>query len=284
MNDFEREAIILNSAWKMIDGMVNWAMFVKTDLSEPTNLIFQDHEHARIFIILLGDFLSQVRANKSDPMPLGLKEAPANAHPADLTFLYHIRQVCDEPKLGEDTHDLGREIEAFANWLEGIFVLPEVYLAGIEVEVDLQIERYRYLKMCGDIAKHHLGRLSYNVGRIRNLLGASGRVISEQDAYLAIDDFYEWFFEHVFIYHSTQIVEFLNNIRWEIFRYLTAECQRSYNLTDEAASDFHAYSYDVPEQIRKPIAQAMYWDVMNRVRQEPCMPRLVIPDKFKQRY
>jgi hypothetical protein len=29
MNEIEQECIILNSVWEMIDGMVNWAMFVK---------------------------------------------------------------------------------------------------------------------------------------------------------------------------------------------------------------------------------------------------------------
>ena len=46
MNEIERESIILNSAWGMIDGMVNWAMFVKDDRAKPTNLMFQtEHTH-----------------------------------------------------------------------------------------------------------------------------------------------------------------------------------------------------------------------------------------------
>ena len=32
MNELEQECIILNSAWDMINGMVNWAMFCKHDL------------------------------------------------------------------------------------------------------------------------------------------------------------------------------------------------------------------------------------------------------------
>ena len=284
MNDFEREAIILNSAWKIIDGMVNWVMFEKTDLSTPTNLMFRDREHAKIFVILLGDFLSQIRAYKKEPMPLGLKEAPDNACPSDLTFLYHIRQVCEAPKLGEDAGELQREVESFADWLEGEFVLPKAYLADICVEVDLQIARHRYLKMCGDIAKHHLGRLSHNVRHIHQLLAASGHLVTEYDAYLAVDNFFEWFFEYVFLYHSGQIAEFLNNIRWQIFRYLEDEYRRSYHLTDEATPGSHAYSYNVPEQIGEPIARAMYWDVMNRVRQEPWIPKFVVADIYKQRY
>ena len=284
MNDIEREAIILNSAWKMIDGMVNWAMFVKSDLSKPTNLMFNDHEYGRIFVILLRDFLSQISPSKKGIMPLGLIEAPTNARPSDRTFLYHIRQVCEAPKLGEDTRDLGREVEAFANWLEGDFPLPDAYLADIDVKVDLKLERYRYLQMCGDIAKHHLGRLSHNVGHIQRLLKASGRAVSEQDAYLVVDQFYEWFFDHVFFYHSSQIAEFLNNIRWEIFGYLKREYHRSYYLTDEATPDFHAYSYKVPEQICEPIAQAMYWDAMNRVGKGLWFPKFVVADIHKKRY
>ncbi len=77
MNDVEREAIILNSAWEMIDGMVNWAMFVKNDRAEPTNLMFETGQHRWLFIILLGDFLSEIRAFMGAPIPLGLKPAPS---------------------------------------------------------------------------------------------------------------------------------------------------------------------------------------------------------------
>jgi len=79
INDLEREAVILNPAWSMIDEMVNWAMFVAVERTEPTNLMFQTRQCARLFLILLGDFLSDVRAFKGEPLPLGLKPAPSNA-------------------------------------------------------------------------------------------------------------------------------------------------------------------------------------------------------------
>lgn len=150
MNEVEREAIILNSAWKMIDGMVNWAMFVKNDCTEP---MFATHQHSRLFIILLGDFLSEVRAFKNKPVPFGLKTVPHNARPSDLTFIFHLRQVCADPKLGEDATDLGEPVAALSNWLEGEFVAPGVNLHAIDVVADLRIPRYRYIKMCGDIAE-----------------------------------------------------------------------------------------------------------------------------------
>ena len=236
MNEIEREAIILNSAWQMIDGMVNWAMFVRVNLDKPTNLMFQDRAHQKIFVILLRDFLSQVRAHGNQPIPLGLRRAPQDARPADRTFLFHLRQVCEAPQLDADLVDLRQQVEALAEWLEEEFVAREVWLPAIDVQVDLRIARYRYITMCGDIAKHHLGRLSVNVRYIQDLLRQADRNIDEQIAYLAVDNFFEWFFDDIFLYHSSQIAEFLNNIRWAIFRYLQPEFARSYHLTEDAGS------------------------------------------------
>src|SRR5260370_18312896 len=100
MNDIEREVVILNSAWEMIDGMVNWAMFVKNDRTEPTNLMFETRQHSLLFAILLGDFLSEIRGFKRDRVPLDPKPAPSNARPSDLTFLFHLRRVSAHPKFG----------------------------------------------------------------------------------------------------------------------------------------------------------------------------------------
>ena len=136
MNEIERESIILNSAWGMIDGMVNWAMFVKNDHADPTNLMFQTEQHSRLFLILLGDFLSDARAFKGEPVPLGLKKAPSNARPSDLTFIFHLRQVCEDPRLGSNATGLGKGIEAFADWLEGYFVARAVNLHAIDVVAD----------------------------------------------------------------------------------------------------------------------------------------------------
>ncbi len=284
MNDIEREAIILNSAWEMIDGMVNWAMFVKNDLARPTNLLFSTSQHSRLFVILLGDFLSEIRAFKGDPAPLGLKTAPSNARPSDLTFLFHLRQVCADPKLGTSPGELAAAVETFADWLECDFTAAGVNFHAIDVVADLRIARYRYIKMCGDIAKHNLARLSANVGHLRKSLAAAGHPVDEQTACLAVENFFEWFHDDIFIYHSSHVAEFLNNIRWAIYEYLRPEFRRSWHLTDKATKDFPIYSYRVPVEIGEPVARAMYWDVMNRSRSEPYVRRFVVADSFKTLY
>ncbi len=284
MNEIERESIILNFAWEMIDGMVNWAMFVKNDRTEPTNLMFETSQHSQLFIILLGDFLSEVRAFKGDPVPLGLKTAPPNARPSDLTFIFHLRQVCADPKLGGDATGLGERIEAFAGWLEGDFIAPGVNLHAINIVADLRVARYRYIKMCGDIAKHNLARLATNAGHLLKLLEADGHAVSEQEAYLAIENFFEWFHDDIFIYHSSQIAEFLNNIRWAIVEYLQPEFRRSWHLAENATPEFPMYGDHVPAEITEPVARAMYWEVMNRVRTKPWVHRFIVHDSLKRRY
>ena len=284
MNDTEREVIILNSAWEMIDEMVNWAMFVKNEFTEPTHLLLTNRASSRLFIIFLGDFLSEIKAYNGKPA-LGLsKPAPNGAPPSDKTFLFHIRQVCTNPKLGTDLTRLRQTTDAFADWLEGEFTAPSVNLSAIGLVADLRIMRIQYIQMCGDIAKHNLARLERRVKDLRKLLEVARPSVSEQDAYLAVEGFFEWFQGNIFIYHSSQIAEFLNNIRWAIYQFIQPEFQRSWHMPDNGTTDFPAYKYRVPSDVTDPLAQAMYWNLMNRSRLKPFMPQFVIHENFKRRY
>jgi hypothetical protein len=142
------------------------------------NLIFHTSAHARLFVILLGDFLSEIRAFKGELTPLGLKPAPSNARPSDLTFLFHLRQVCADPKRGADAGGLSATVEVFATWLKREFTTTGVNLHSIDVAADLRGTRYRYIKMCGDMAKHNLARLATNVGHLRQQSQALHRLKS----------------------------------------------------------------------------------------------------------
>ncbi|MCH2487594.1 MAG: hypothetical protein MK010_07630 [Erythrobacter sp.] len=284
MNNTEREAIVLASAWAMIDDMVNWGMFCKTENTEPSNLVFETKYHARLFVILLGDFLSQVGSYNREPIPLGLLPVPSGVSPSDKTFLFHLRRVCEKPVLGCDTKPLADAVEAFADWLEREFVTEGVNLYAIDVVADIHIERMQYLKMCGDIAKHSLGRLEANARRLRSLLATAGHEVSEAESYLALGVFFDWFFDDIFIQHSGKIAEFLNNIRWAIYDYLQPEFARSYHIDDRATPMFPLYGYHVPEAIKEPLAVAMYWEVMNQSRSRPYFQRFKIADWATPRY
>ena len=263
----------------MIDDMVNWAMFVKNDLVGPTTLTFQSRTHAELFIILLTDFLSPIQQSKSNKIIQNLGRLPNNARGANRTFIYHLRQVCLHPQLGKDVKELSDKVEEFASWLETSMISRGVNFSEINIVADLELERIRYLKMCGNIAKHSLPRLSGVVSDLRDMLIAAGYNVSIQMAYLATEPFFEWFFDDVFDFHSSQIAEYLNDIRWCMFEYLQPQYERSYHPRGRFAGD---YGYHIPSSVTNPLAQAMYWDVLNRVRAKPWMERFEANVAFKR--
>ena len=278
MNQSEQEAVILNTVWGMIDDMVNWTMFDDFGEDGPTSLSFRTGSHARLFIVLLADFLSMVQASKGRAVPLGLPKVPENARPSDRTFLYYLKHVCADPQLGEQALPMAERVDAFADWLEGTFTACSVNLPDIDLVGDVTVERYRYLKMCGDIAKHSLPRLAVNVRRLRRLLQKSGHEVDEEQAYLAMDNFFDWFFDDSFAYSASRIAEFLNELRWSIFEYLRPEYERAFQL------EGILYRYNVPENIKEPIGRAMYWDLMNRVGTKPIVPRFEVTEYLKRRH
>lgn len=279
MNVTERESIILNTAWQVIDSMVNPSMFEGFREDAPTTIRPETRKHSVLFVILLRDFLSEVRASGKKAVPLGLLKPPDNARPTDRTFIFHLRQVCKDPSLGPNVELLQERTEAFADWLEGSFEAEGVNLAEIGVVCDLRVERYEYLQICGDIAKHSLPRLSIIARRIRNLLGEAGHTITEEESFRAIPSFFDRFFNDSFEYSTSRIAEFLNEIRWAIFEYLVPHFEHARHSKGGIDYDYH-----VPREIEEPVARAMYRDLMNRVRAKPWIPRFVVDPYLKKRH
>jgi hypothetical protein len=200
---------------------------------------------------------------------------------SDHTFLFQLRDVCAHPRLGSDATDLSKAVEAFAAWLETKFATKGVNLGTLGT-VDITISRYRYLRMCGDIAKHNPARLEDNVKHLRRLLQNAGRPVSEDEAYLALDDFFTWYYDDILIVHSSSIAAFLNNIRWEIYEYLGAEYPRSWHHQPGLPAYFHGYRY--PGGCDAPVARAMYWDLMNRVRKTPYLQPFTVAPSLASLY
>jgi hypothetical protein len=282
LSKLEQEAVILNAVWDAIDGIANQGVFVKMQRLYDTNVIFEESTHAALCNILLGDFLAQPQARDNQPLPFDLPRPPSSARRSDLTYLFYLRQICDDPKLGTDPSELRSRVDAFGEWLEDVSVIKDVWFGSISLKTDITIPRIDYLRICADIAKHNFARLQHNVRKIRRILEENGSTISESNGFLAIPDFFEWFHDDLFIYHSSAIAEFLNNIRWSIYRYLRPEFERAYRR-DETNLSFPNYSFDVPAGFNDQLARTMYWDVMNRMRSRPCMPEFTISDAFKQK-
>jgi hypothetical protein len=276
----EQEAIILNAVWEMIDGMVNYGMFVKYDRIENTNLMFETSAHMRLFNILLVDFLSLPQRRGKNPLPFGLPDPPNGACPSNRTFLFYLRQICDDPKLNRDAILIHDPLEAFAVWLEDYAFVENVWLPAIDTQLDMRIMRIEYLKICGDIGKHSFARLEVNVRRICRILADHGCPVDEGMGYTVLPEFYEWFHTNVFAYQASVIAEFLNNLRWGIYNYLRPEFERSFERVDPAPM----YRFKYPSGVAEPLAQQMYWGLINMARSKPYFPRVTVSESFKTRY
>ncbi|MBL1255461.1 hypothetical protein [Methylocystis sp. Sn-Cys] len=280
-NQIEREVIILNAVLELIDEMVNYEMFVKLRRTSDAELRFNTSTHQRLFNIILVDFLSQPQIKGQKPIPFDLPKPHSSARPSDYTYLFYIRSICDDPKLSHDVCHLRAPIDAFADWLDAECLIEQVWLPSIDTELDIRVPRITFLKICGDIGKHNFARLEGNVKKICGILAKNHHMIDEGKGYLVLPEFYDWFHKHVFAYHASAIAEFLNNIRWGIYDYLGPEFAKSFTKDNPTSI---AYRYIYPQDCNRPIAQAMYWSLMNAVRSEPHMPRFDVTRFLKMRY
>ena len=273
----EQEVIVLNAAKGMIDEIVNYEIFMKPERVTDIQLVPKTRTHARLFNVLLVDFLSRPNASV-----FGLPQPPENAPRSERSYLFYLKEISRNPKLnprGGDT--IQQPVQAFLDWLEAECFVEKVYLSSIDVETDVRIKRVTFIEICGNISKHSFARLSQMVRLICRVLEDNNVTIDIEQGYLAIPDFYEWFHVNVLSYHLSAIAEFLNNIRWGIYEYLQPEFQRSYTQDDPRSI---YYRFDPPQDCITPMATSMYWELMNSVRAKPYMPRFEVTPYLKRRY
>jgi hypothetical protein len=273
----DQEVIVLKSTWDSIDEMVNYAIFMKFPGTAETELHFESSIHQRLFNILLTDFLTA-----PSPWPFGLKQPPQDALKSMQNILFHLQRVGENPILNPNGGEaLLKPLWAFRDWLEAECFVEDVWLPSIELKTDVRVKRFAFIKTCGNIGKHNFARLSRVVADICDILEANGNKVSVDQGYLIIEEFYEWFHDNVFAYHSSAIAEFLNNIRWGIYDYLKPEFRRSFT---REPGDSIMYRFKYPAGSEHPTGKSMYWDLMNDVRSEPYMPRFEVTRFLKMRY
>lgn len=279
-NAIEEEAIILKAVWDLVQDAVSYSIFCK--FSDPANVTLMPHtgNDLRLFNILVGDFLSAPQAGT-----LGLPGIPPSARGADRTYLSHLKRVAANPQLvpAGGGHIAG-PTDRFAAWLDESFTVEKVWLANVEIELDLTMTRLESTKICSNIAKHNFSRLSVDVGKIRTILERNGKPVSEEEAYLLLPDFFEWFHTNIFAYHTSQIGEMLNDILWGMYDYLLPEYARAFWKAKPDDPYDLVYGFDVPKAISDGLPRAMYWDLMNDVRGKPYMPRFKTHWSLTQRY
>jgi len=222
----EREVIFLKAIWELIDSMVNYEVLKLAGVSPDAEVRFNSTTHQKYFNIILVDFLSC-----SDEKVIGERQS----------YLGALTTICQKPCFNEKQSIRGLTVatKEFVDWLEQE-VQVETLLPSIDTNVALSIKRIEFSKICGNVSKHNLSRLSVTANEVLRILKRNRINIGLKEALLVLDDFYEKFHFDVFTYHGSTLCEFLNNIRWGIspgervrvgkrqsnYRFIVLHCRR----------------------------------------------------------
>lgn len=265
--DIEQEVIFLKASSETIDSIVNYDMLNLSGGNEAGEARFKTPTHQRLFNITLVDFLSK---------------SAAEITRESKSYLDALIDICNRPMFDQDHSvlDLKEATRSFKEWLE-IEVEVAIWLPAISLDAKLRIRRREFIKICGNIAKHNFSRLSRIVSDLRGIVLRSGITISDEDALLILDDFYERFHTDIMNYHASFLVEQLNDIRWGIHEYLEPEFRRSIVYEN---GDRPIYHYTYPAGISTHFAKNCYWELMNEVRGRPYVQRFKTYDMLKKAY
>jgi hypothetical protein len=277
LSKLEQEVVVLKAVWDLISDLVNYQIFEKEHSISDTHLMFRTGPTQRLFNIHLADLLSKPQSGV-----FGLPKPNDNSpQKSDHTFLFYLINISLRPQLSRDGEAINQPVRLFIEWLETDCVVEKVWLPSIDVEADIRVKRLEFLKICGDIAKHNFARLGRDVDKIERILRDNDVKIEKGKGYLVLSEFFEWFHDDILNYHGTVIAEFLNNIRWGIYEYLRPEFVRAYKKDDPNSI---GYRYEIPPECKNPLAQTMYWDLMNAVRSEPYFSRFETSEYLRMRY
>lgn len=254
----ESEVVILLAVYDLIDSIANRDLITLLE-GDETELVFKDSVRARYFNLALVDLLSQT--DKDGPLP-------------PRTYLQALHDVCDDPRFDVENSvsALRRTVSEFRAWLRKTITVKGMWLPSISLQVDLRIERIDALKIAGNICKHNVLRSIQTVHTFQKVLAENGITVERNQVLLTMDEVYEWLHTHKFLAQSHAIVEFLNNIRWGIYDYLMPEYQKSKLMEPDGIG----YRYTYPDDIQDTLARTFYWDLMNKIRADPYLPRFTV--------
>jgi hypothetical protein len=263
----EEEVAFLKAAFDAINSMVNFEILSLHGSDPESSILFATRTHLQFFNIALVDFLSRTD-----------KKAPVR----QSSYLGALRQIADSPafSVNNSIAELRASTGDFVTWLEAEITV-DVWFPSIELSKPLRVPRLQYIKMTGDISKHNLLRAVGVAEDLQKLLADQGVQIELDAALLALDDFYEWFHNHVLNYHGSILTEFLNNIRWGIYEYLRPEFAHSIVWESRGQPK---YKYTFPQGVTSAFGRECYWELMNLVRSEPFMRKFRVARWQKLRY
>lgn len=249
--------------------MVNHGMMKLSDDAASATIQFRNPEAAKLFNIYLRDLLSVVDKHALKPQ---------------RSYINALIEICKYPSFRSNPVDkLYDSVVLFKTWLD-TEISVDVYFSNLNMTRNITIKRMEYIKLCGDISVHNITKIWRVVKRVKELLFDSGVDIDENSMAHSVQDFYVWFHDDIFMYHSSWLAEMLNNIRHDIYQYLKVEFERSYLPLPSDGTGLIRYRFDVPLAIKSDFGRHCYWELMNFFRGGLHMPRFVASKYAKMRY
>lgn len=269
----EREVLVLKAALFSINSMANYNMFDFHFHENESSVQPKTDVHHKLFGVLLVDFLSLETFTERTP-----------------DILEQLQSIATTPSLSTACMSLLESSTLFSKWLDEHARFKHnneiiaIGLSAINSDISLNITRRQFIKICGNVSKHNQYGLDRQAREIKKIFLNSGHEIEHTDAMLIIDEFYEQFHGYIITYHTSTIVEFLNNIRWAIHEYLQPLYASSTEHYYDSNLKNHAYRYNYPNTIKNKYIKHVFWELMNDVRNKPYVQKFVTSQWLKLRY
>lgn len=267
LNSTEQEVVALLAALNLINGTINYEVLEIPREKDSFQVGFKSNTHLNFFSIMLVDFLS-----KPDSTAFSLEDS----------YLELLSGVVANPLLAtvSSVEELSRSLTFFRNWVNTITVYPKAWFPSINQEIDLKIKRYDLLKIYGTVSKHNFTRLTRVADSLKLIFENNGQQLNLHQSLSIIDEFCEQV-QAVILYHATTIAFAMNELRWGIYYYLRTTYKTALVQIDR---DPLAYRYNYPNEIVSQFGQDCFWDLMNKVRSPPYVPRFKVPDHLSDKY
>lgn len=265
----EQEIITLRAVLSMINDMVNHEVLAFHFHDPDSEVHFKTRIHQAFFNILLVDFLS----------------VPKDFFSGEEAYLERLQRVCKDPKMNKESiTKLGTSVNAFVDWLSQKVVVEKRWFPSLDLGLDLNIRRKDFITICGNISKHNFTQQTIQARKLQKVLVENDKSFAVDKCLIALDDFETQFSDDIFLYHSSTIAEFLNNIQWGIYEYVSMERQRSVRNFFDHRINRDSYTYDFPSGIVSDLGKNYYWELMNDVINPPFIPLFIVTKYLKMRY
>lgn len=272
LTPLEKEIVTLKAVLDMVDDMVNHESMTFHLNGCDSSVVFKTMTHEKFFNIILVDLLSN----------------PTEFFTDNKDYIERLIDICENPLVdtpfrNNDIQMLKDAVNAFALWLSQTVVIEKRWFPSLELQIDLSMQRKEFITICGNLCKHNFTQTTRQARKLQTIFSRNKQSFSVDKCLIALEDFQEQF-DSVFLYHASTIAEFLNDVRWGIYTYASAERSRCVESWYDEEMHVNRYNCRYPAGIVSDLGKVCYWELMNDVMRPPYIQKFETTRYFKDRY